>query len=418
MISNNKSLNIKYAFCNIGYWFVIVGTMGYAYNYLSQCGFPDGVVGTVMAVTSLLGAVGGPVVGDIIDHSKTISQKGFIQVSSIIVIAASLLLLVVPKSPFIIFPICIFSFALASIEMPLVNGMAFIYDKIGGKINFGFCRGLGSAAYAVGSAALGRLWSALGNSALPIWVAFASAVTLIFMTTMPSVSKDVAGHEEEGQKDNEKAISLVGFFGKYKLVTLTALGVTGLYVGHYVINNYMAKIVEMFTTTNVETIQGNALFIASMCEIPAMFAFGLLLKKFGINRIMVVASCFFAFKNTLTAFCTSIGMLYVASVFQMLGYALVIPGVVFFANQYVDEADRNKGQALFTSVMTAGSLIASFVGGWLFSLTSTRFVLGVGAVASVIGVLLIAIAIRGLSAHSSKQAADGTEISGKAMSAK
>lgn len=405
MKTNLRGLNIKYAFCNIGYLFLIVGTMGYAYNYLSQCGFSDGVVGTVMAITNLLGAIGGPVVGDVIDHSRTITQKGFIQVSSIIIIAASALLIFVPKTPLFIFPICIISFALASIIMPLLNGMAFIYDKIGGKINYGFCRGLGSGAYAVGSAILGRMWANLGNTALPVWIAFSAVITIVSVTTMPSVSKNAVKNDEQEKADQE-AISLGGFFGKYQYVTLAALAVTCLYVGHYIINNYMAKIVDMLAVSNVETVQGNAMFIAAMCELPAMFGFALLLKKFGINRIMVVATCFFAVKNIITFFCTSVGMLYVASVFQMPGYALIVPGVVYFANQYVAEVDRNKGQALFTSVMTAGSLIASFVGGWLFSLTSTRFVLGVGAIASVCGVLLLFVAIHGLAGESKNKLAD------------
>lgn len=400
MKTNLKGLNIKYAFCNIGYLFLIVGTMGYAYNYLSQCGFSDGVVGTVMAVTNLLGAIGGPVVGDVIDHSRTITQKGFIQVSSIIIIAAAALLIFVPKTPMLIFPICIISFALASIIMPLLNGMAFIYDKIGGKINYGFCRGLGSGAYAVGSAILGRMWANLGNTALPVWIAFSAIITIVSVTTMPSVSKNVVKDDTKEEKNDQEAISLTGFFGKYRYVTLAALAVTCLYVGHYIINNYMAKIVDMLAVSNVETVQGNAMFIAAMCELPAMFGFAFLLKKLGIDRIMLVATCFFAIKNSITFFCTSVGMLYAASVFQMPGYALMVPGVVYFANHYVAEVDRNKGQALFTSVMTAGSLIASFVGGWLFSLTSTRFVLGVGAVASVIGVLLIFVAIHGLAGES------------------
>lgn len=413
MKTNLKGLNIKYAFCNIGYLFLIVGTMGYAYNYLSQCGFSDGVVGTVMAVTNLLGAIGGPVVGDVIDHSRTITQKGFIQVSSIIIIAAAALLIFVPKTPMLIFPICIISFALASIIMPLLNGMAFIYDKIGGKINYGFCRGLGSGAYAVGSAILGRMWANLGNTALPVWIVFSAIITIVSVTTMPSVSKNVVKDDAKEEKNDQEAISLTGFFGKYRYVTLAALAVTCLYVGHYIINNYMAKIVDMLAVSNVETVQGNAMFIAAMCELPAMFGFAFLLKKLGINRIMLVATCFFAIKNSITFFCTSVGMLYAASVFQMPGYALMVPGVVYFANHYVAEVDRNKGQALFTSVMTAGSLIASFVGGWLFSLTSTRFVLGVGAVASVIGVLLIFVAIHGLAGES--KSAKNTVVESNAL---
>lgn len=410
MQTNLRGLNIKYAFCNIGYLFLIVGTMGYAYNYLSQCGFSDGVAGTVMAITNLLGAIGGPVVGDVIDHSRTITQKTFIQASSVIIIVASVLMLMVPKIAVLIFPLCIISFALASIVMPLLNGMAFVYDKIGGKINYGLCRGIGSAAFAIGSAVLGRMWSGLGNAALPVWVAFSAIITLVSVTAMPGVSKNVIKNDGQEQKDSQEAISLGGFFGKYHYVTIAAVAVTCIYVGHYIINNYMAKIVEMLGASNVETVQGNAMFIAAMCEIPAMFAFALLLRKFGINRIMIAATCFFAIKNSITFFCTSVGMLYMASVLQMGGYAVLIPGVVYFANQYVAEADRNKGQALFTSVMTAGSLIASFVGGWLFSLTSTRFVLGVGAGVSVIGVMLIFVAIHGLVGESRNRVEEGTLV--------
>ena len=55
-----KNLNLKYALVNIGFLMLVAGTMGYAYNFLSQSGFDDGTIGTVMSAISLLGVFAGP----------------------------------------------------------------------------------------------------------------------------------------------------------------------------------------------------------------------------------------------------------------------------------------------------------------------------------------------------------------------
>ena len=36
-----KYLNLRYAFVNIGFLMLFAGSMGYAYNFLSQSGFDD-----------------------------------------------------------------------------------------------------------------------------------------------------------------------------------------------------------------------------------------------------------------------------------------------------------------------------------------------------------------------------------------
>ena len=73
-----EHLNLKYALVNIGFMLMVAGSMGYAYNFLSQSGFDDGTIGTVMSAISLLGVFAGPAAGDIVDRSKKITQKMFI----------------------------------------------------------------------------------------------------------------------------------------------------------------------------------------------------------------------------------------------------------------------------------------------------------------------------------------------------
>ncbi len=145
---NLKNLNLKYALVNIGYMLLISGSMGFAFNYLSQVGFETGTIGTVMSIVSLAGVFLGPVAGDVVDRSDKITQRLFIVASMALCAVAGTVLLVLPAGSIVILPVVIVAFICAMIGMPMLNGMAFAYERFGGTINYGLCRGLGSAAFA------------------------------------------------------------------------------------------------------------------------------------------------------------------------------------------------------------------------------------------------------------------------------
>ena len=75
-----------------------------------------------------------------------------------------------------------------------------------------------------------------------------------------------------------------------------------------------------------------------------------------------------------------------------------IPGSVYFANENIDPEDRNKGQAIFGATATVGGLLASAIGGTLFSIMSVKGVLTVGLAATVIGMLLMMLGIKRIEA--------------------
>jgi len=388
-----KHLNLRYAFVNIGFLMLFAGSMGYAYNFLSQSGFDDATIGTVMSIISLLGVFAGPAAGDIVDRSPKITQKMFISASMVLCGAGALLLLVIPAGSPLILPLIVVSFMSASVGMPLLNSMAFIYEKAGGVINYGLCRGLGSAAYAIASNIVGRLWAVLGAKTLPFWVVAGAALTFFAVNLMPDAPADLA-LDDEKPADEPEGISIFQFFGKYRDITLVVLALMLMYFCHFIINNYMAKVIGMFVSTNVETIQGNAMFIAAMLELPTMFGFSFILKRFDVNKIIVAASVLYSIKHVATFLCASVPMFYGAMALQMVSYAALVPAVVYFANEHVDEEDRNKGQAIFATSSTVGGLLASFLGGWLFTYIPVRAVLGIGAAASVGGTALIIFALR------------------------
>ena len=391
-----KNLNLKYALVNIGFLMLVAGTMGYAYNFLSQSGFSDGTIGTIMTAISLIGVFAGPAAGDLVDRSKRITQKMFISVSMIVVGLGALVLLLLPAGSPIIIPVVIITFMCASIGMPLLNGMAFIYEREGGVINYGLCRGLGSAAYAVGSNIVGRLWSVLGTRTLPVWAILGAGFTFLAINWMPDAPKDYL--DEVRSSKDEDTITILQFFSKYRDIMFVVLSLVLMYFCHFIINNYMAKVIGMFVSSGVETIQGNALFIAAMLELPMMFGFSLILKRFNINTIIVFATIVYSIKHVLTAFAVSVPMFYGAMALQMLSYAALVPAMVYYANEHVDEEDRNKGQAVFAAASSIGGLLASFLGGWLFTFVPTRAVLILGAISSCCGTALMIYSLRKIQA--------------------
>ena len=166
-----------------------------------------------------------------------------------------------------------------------------------------------------------------------------------------------------------------------------------LYLCHNVFSTYMgavlADIMKGSTDEQVAAVQGNALFIQAMVELPTMFGFALILRRLTVNQVLAISAVFYSIKHLVLLFASSVPMFYAGMVLQMLSYAALTPAIVYFANEQVQDEDRNKSQAVFMTANTVGGLLASFVGGWTFQLLSIRSGLTVAVVASVAGTILM-----------------------------
>lgn len=395
---NLKDLNLKYALANAGFLMLVAGSIGYAYNYLSQSGFEAGTIGTVMSIVSLGGVLIGPAAGDIVDRSERITQKRFISASMVVCAALAAALLLIPSGSFVILPVIVIAFMASTVGMPLLNGMAFIYEKAGGIINYGLCRGIGSASYAIASNIVGRLWGTFGRNTLPAWVIFGAVLTFVAINLMPDAPAGIAEEGSEGQPKGE-AISVLQFFGRYPKTIVVITSLVLLYFCHQVFNTYLgavlANIMPGATDAEVAEVQGNALFIQAMVELPTMFGFTLIMRRLSIDRIMAVSAAFWSLKHVVLLVAGNIPLFYLGMVLQMLSYATITPAAVYYANEQVREEDRNKGQAVFMTASAVGGLLASFVGGWMFQLLSVQAGLTAAVAASLVGTALMFMGTRG-----------------------
>lgn len=384
-----KNLNLKYALINCFYFFLVCGSAGFANNYLQYKGLDTSVIGVLLTLVSVIALLGQTTMAPIVDKSKKWNEKKFIIFTLLVASFAYALMFFIPGESIFTIILSVVGFAFASIGIPYLNSLAFVYEKEGAKINYGLGRGVGSAAYAVAALCIGQLMKLKDASILPIWLLVMAVATIVVVSTLQDPPK-----EEVEVKQEETKISYVAFFKKYSSILIVVLAMIMLFFTHMLINNYMINIVEEIGGDAGS--QGTATFIQALVELPPMFGFALLLKKFKINQLLAFSAVAWAVKDILILFAPNMTVYYIAMVFQMFSYAILLPASVYFGDENIDAKDRNQGQAIIGAAGTIGGLFASLIGGFLLSILSVRATLYVGIGVAIIGAGLMVFGVHKL----------------------
>ena len=86
--------------------------------------------------------------------------------------------------------------------------------------------------------------------------------------------------------------------------------------------------------------------------------------------------------------------IYAAQALQFISYALFIPGVVRYISAILPEEDFLKGQSLYGSAYTLGSVISTFFGGMLLDAVGVHNTLAIAQAFSFLGALLLSISVK------------------------
>lgn len=386
------SLDIKYSTIQVLYFGIYVSLMGYASVYLLAKGFSNSVIGIALAISSAIAILIEPVVAAFSDKNKHIELRKIVAgiVIAMAILSASILLL--GEGTIVLLCVFVGIATLHSTLMPLLNSMAFVFERYGIEINYGLGRGLGSAAYAIVSLALGYLAEKFGVDIFPI-IYLAMNILLIFVVytfIVPANERKELSKEEI--KEEEKQLSFVSFCKRYKKFVIFVLGLILVYFIHVIINNFFIQIITPIGGT--ESNMGIAVFIQAIVELPVMIFFNNIRKKFSYISLIRFAVIMFAVKHILTFIAPNIIVIYIAQTFQMLSYAILIPASVYYANQVIEKSNAIKGQSMVTIAITASGIIANLVGGFLLDIISVHNVLLIGVGISIIGALIVIFSIK------------------------
>lgn len=389
-MDSRKSLNIKYMASQIFYFGAFAAMMGYASVYLLYKGFSNSTIGIILSLCSILAVFMQPALASFADNHKNIEIRKIINTIVAIAIILSVALLVIPTNQTLIFILIVAIFSLETTIMPLINTLAFIFEKYGIQINFGIARGLGSVAYALTSMALGYIVEWFSPDLLPIcYVVFnALLFIVVHLFVLPKNAQIVnADEESETEAEVQENVSLLKFASKYKKFIVFLLGFVLVYFAHTIINNFFIQIV-----TNVggnSSDMGNAVFLAAMLELPTMAYFTKLSQKVNCGTLIKASIVLFLAKHAITYLATNMVMIYIAQVLQMGAYALFIPASVYYVNCKVDNKDIVKGQSFVTTSMTMSGVFANIIGGFLLDAVGVSEVLLIGVILSLIGAVIV-----------------------------
>ncbi|MFQ6791532.1 MAG: MFS transporter [Thomasclavelia sp.] len=390
-MDSKKSLNIKYIASQVFYFATFAAMMGYASVYLLYKDFSNATIGIILSLCSILAVFLQPALATFVDNHKNIEIRKIITTIVAVAIILSIALLVLPANQTIIFILIVSIFTLETTIQPLINTLAFIFERYNININFGLARGLGSVAYAVASIALGYVVEWFNPDLLPLcYVIFNSLLFIVvYLFVLPKDAESIV--EEEVNETEENSTGLVAFAAKYKKFLVFLLGFVFVYFAHTIINNFFIQII-----TNVggnSSDMGTAVFLAAMLELPTMAYFNQLCKKVNCGTLIKISIILFFAKHTITYLASDMIMIYLAQILQMGAYALFIPASVHYVNCKVDKGDITKGQSFVTTSMTVSGVFANLVGGILLDTINVSNVLLIGVVMSLIGALIVFVTV-------------------------
>lgn len=136
---------------------------------------------------------------------------------------------------------------------------------------------------------------------------------------------------------------------------------------------------------------------------PALFASGLLLKRFKTKGLLATSFFFTGVKALIMALAPSMGFVYLASTLNLLVVGLSTFSSVLLVNSIVRDSEKVRGQSLCMLCSSVGSIIGSAYAGFMIELAGLTAMM-----LSSLGFCLTACLVLSLCCHP-ERAAGATE---------
>lgn len=391
---SEKKLNIYYSFLQIAYWVTSAVVFCFTTIFLQFRGYSNYEIGIVFAVGNIIGFVSQPLIAGYIDRSDRRTLLRCIRITAVLAVLLMLAVYLLPSGSVSLIVAYALLVAGNTLLNPLCISLSFYIESWGCGINFSRARALGSLSFAACNVILGMLVQRVSENAVP--TAFILFSSLLGLATLLFVPVDrahrIAAPERRMQSASEKPSGLLEFAKENKRFMLFLLGTATLYFTHGMIGNFMIEFIRSIGGGSED--MGNVLAFMTVVEVPVMLLFGRLTQRFRCSSLLRFAVIMFTVKELMIYLASSLPALYAAEALQAFSFALFVPASVRYVDEVIAKHNAVKGQAFVTSMMTLGSIFASYIGGLLLDTSTPGFTLLVGVIVSAVGTLIMLGAIQ------------------------
>ena len=394
-----RQLNRKYSIIQFVYYALFSIIFSFASVYLLGRGFNNTRIGLILSIVSVTSIVIQILVANIVDKYEKVEMRDVLSLVAMIIMMSAIILLVFPID-FVIIPLVILIYSLMQSSTPLLNSLAYRYETVGVKINYGFARGIGSLAFALATIVIGYLIDFTSSDILPIF--YAVFALLVFWRlrnySLPASQEQafIKSNQTTSSAGKQKSEqSMYGFIKKYRRLSFVMIGVFFLFLGHLFINNFFIQV--LMPIGGDSGTLGVAIFIATVLEIPVMMNYNTITSKIPVDRLLKISALFFLLKHSLTFLAPSIAVVYLAQILQIGAFSLAYPALVDYTSKVVAAEDLVKGQALLATSTALSSVLANLAGGFLIDQIGVSTTLLITVIASVIGLIIVFYAVEDVS---------------------
>ena len=390
-----KFFTARYAAIQGSYWAAYCVFYNYAAVFMEDKGFSSTEIGFIFAIGNIFAVLIQPVVASMIDRSKTLTLRKAITILVAIMVAGSVGMYYFQSVKWIVSVLFVVIAMMLQTMQPLASSLALECENYGNKIMFGLARGCGSWSFAIVSLMIGAYLTSHSVRNLPLVYLgiFLFGLIAVYTFRYPDLRAKIKGEDKstyldaDSNSDTDMQSGIGAFIHRYPKFCRMLIGVVLLYFNHVIINNYLIYIIQNIHGNSSH--MGMAMAVAAFCELPAMAMFGKLRKKFSIKGLLIFASVMFSVKHIILLLTQSLTVMIAAHSLQMLGFAIFIPGSIYYVDTLMKKGDAVKGQAYVTMAITTANIFASFFGGMLISHFGVFYMMLIGTIISLIGGIVV-----------------------------
>ncbi len=282
----------------------------------------------------------------------------------------------------------------------LVNSLGVAGMNSGMRINFGIARGIGSLGYALFAYLIGAAISRTGVFAVPKAYALVSLSLIVLAATFPKTTVMQPADKKTEAKGGSLALLRNRRFAllRNRRFALLIAVATLLFTSNNMLVNYLYQII--IDRGGNEANQGTASAIAAIMELPIMFLFANLIKWRDSAFWLKLSGIFISLKALLCLLSGSVAGIYAAQLMQMLGYAVLSVGTVYYIRSIMPPEQVTRSQSMFAATQVMGSVLVFATGGFVLAKFSVQALIGISLACGVLGAALLFLCVKKTSLRS------------------
>ena len=406
-IKENESYKIitEFSFLQFFFWSTWAIYGAYLVYYLTDLGYSNMRIGTLMSIRTFMGLIGPPIIGYICDR---LESRKYVFIISMFLMAVFVAPLTFYGDLMLAITIAVVGFLWSPQQSVLDSWILETSDHT--AHNYGFMRAWGSIGFAIIVTVFGQVIERFG------WRAhFLSYGVIVFIVIIIALNiKDNSYsdlHQKKVEKDKEteiktedlklnKAEEVEGELDDKNVMRLFKnpdyifiLFITMLiFIPNQMVFVYLAPIIKSVGGNSTDL--GYTLFFNALSEAPIFFVAKYFLEKYKTNSLLLFSAFFYLVRFIIVAAADSPVYLLFFGMLQSLSFGVFLVTVRYYVKLVAPAALKTTAQSIaMMSAFGVAGIIGSLLGGYLIDNFGMPVMFSVGITLSSLAVLVLVFVV-------------------------